>query len=132
MMLDIEVLIKQVMNCAIAVRRYLGEGFVESIYREALIFELEKVGLTADKEYPLKVFYKEGRVLGEFRADILVEKRLILELKAVDELCNRHEVQLVNYLKASKIDDGLLINFGGEKIDIKRKYRIYRPKGTFY
>ncbi len=120
------------MNCAIAVRRYLGEGFVESIYREALIFELEKVGLTADKEYPLKVFYKEGRVLGEFRADILVEKRLILELKAVDELCNRHEVQLVNYLKASKIDDGLLINFGGEKIDIKRKYRIYRPKGTFY
>lgn len=131
MMLDIEGLIKQVMNCAIAVRRYLGEGFVESIYQEALLIELKKIGIPTIKECSLKVYYKDGSVLGDFRVDILVDERLILELKAVQELCERHEIQLVNYLKASGINDGLLINFGGDKIAFKRKYRFYRPKGSY-
>lgn len=129
---NIENLVKQVMNCAIAVRRYLGEGFIESVYREALLIELNQIGIPATKECSLKVYYKDGSVLGDFRVDVLVDERLILELKAVKELCDRHEIQLVNYLKASRIDDGLLINFGGEKITFKRKYRVYRPKGSAY
>jgi len=76
-------------------------------------------------EYPVNVYYDET-VVGEFKIDLLVENSVILELKAVNNLVAAHEVQLVNYLTALHIDDGLLINFGAPKLEIKRKYRLYR------
>ena len=69
--------------------------------------------------------YYEDEVVGEFRADMIVDHRVIVELKAVNNLASAHEVQLVNYLTATQLDNGLLINFGAPKLEIKRKYRIY-------
>lgn len=129
--MDIEEIVKETVNRAVRVRRYLGEGFLESVYQEALLIELRKVGLSAEKEIPVKVIYEDGSKIGLFKVDVLVEGCLILELKTVGDLTERHEMQLVNYLKASRLDTGLLINFWGEKIKIKRKYRQGLSRGTY-
>lgn len=125
-MKDTEEIIRTVIRCASKVRRHLAAGFLESIYQKALTIELQACGLQAEMEYPIQVYYRDI-VVGEFKVDILVERRIIVELKAVLNLHPIHAAQLVNYLTATHIDDGLLINFGGEKLEIKRKYRIYRP-----
>ena len=128
-MKDTEEIIKTIIRCASKVRRHLAAGFLESVYQKALTIELEACGLRAETEYPIQVYYGDT-VVGEFRADILVEQRIIVELKAVMNLHPMHEAQLINYLTATHIDHGLLINFGGERLEIKRKYRIYRPPLT--
>ena len=122
--MNIEELITEIINSAYSVRMVLGPGFLESVYRNALGVELSKRDIPYDMEYPMNVFY-EDEVVGEFRADMIVDHRVIVELKAVNNLVSAHEVQLVNYLTATQLDNGLLINFGGPKIEIKRKYRIY-------
>ena len=98
-----------------------------SAWDHALMVELEAAGLRAEKEVPIAVAYKGVRV-GDYRADIVVENRLILELKAVVALNAAHEAQLVNYLNATGIDDGLLINFGAASLQHKHKYRVYRQQ----
>lgn len=120
----IEELIEQVVDCAYQVHHTLGPGFLESVYQNAMMVELKEQGIKAISEYPLDVIYKDVNV-GEFRADIMIEGQLIIELKAVNSLVVSHEIQLVNYLTATNIDNGLLINFGGNRIEIKRKYRTY-------
>jgi GxxExxY protein len=92
-----------------------------------MLVELEKNGLTYEVEKPINVYY-ENVLVGEFKADIVVEGSLILELKAVSSLHVAHEIQLVNYLTATGIDDGLLINFGSEELQFKRKFRVYRKR----
>ena len=124
-MKDMDELIDSINNCAMRIRRQLPQGYLEAVYKNAMVIELRKLGLPFETEKPIKVFY-DGISVGEYKADIIIDNRLILELKAVQNLCTAHEVQLVNYLTATGIDDGLLINFGGEKIDIRHKYRIYR------
>jgi len=124
-MKDMDELIDSINNCAMRIRRQLPQGYLEAVYKNAMVIELRKLGLPFETEKPIKVFY-DGLPVGEYKADIIIDNRLILELKAVQNLCTAHEVQLVNYLTATGIDDGLLINFGGEKIDIRHKYRIYR------
>ena len=126
-MVDVEVLIKTVMDCAGNIRRCLGPGYLESVYKNAMIVELKKNGLSYEIEKPISVFYDDVLV-GDFKADIVVEGILILELKAVQSLHMAHEIQLVNYLTATGIDDGLLVNFGSEELQFKRKYRIYRRR----
>ena len=118
-----EQIIKEVIHCAYVVRYNLGEGFLESVYQNAMMIELSKLGLHVEKEKQINVFYVDDTLIGVFKADILVEDFLILELKTVAELINAHEMQLVNYLKATRIDDGLLINFYGKKVQVKRKFR---------
>ena len=100
-------------------------GFLESVYKNALLIELRKNGLKVDKEVPINVHYNNV-IVGEFQADIIVEDSVILELKAIQKLSTIHEAQLVNYLTATNIEHGLLINFGSEKFEVKRKYRIFR------
>ena len=92
-----------------------------------MIIELRKWGLGYEVERPINVYYDQVLV-GEFRADIIVENMLILEMKATHSLHVAHELQLVNYLTATGMDHGLLINFGSDEIQIKRKYRIYRKR----
>ena len=123
--MDVEELIKQVIQCAYNVRMKLSAGFLESVYRNALLIELCDNSLKADKEVPIDVHYNDI-VVGEFRADIIVENSVIIELKATQHLLPTHEAQLVNYLTATDIEHGLLINFGSEKIEIKRKYKTYK------
>ena len=123
--MDIEELISTIIECAYNVRLQLGPGFLESVYKNALILELGKNDIACESEYPINVMYDDV-VVGEFRADLIVEKKVIIELKAVSNIVAAHEVQLVNYLSATYIDNGLLINFGASKLEVKRKYRIYR------
>jgi GxxExxY protein len=125
--MDVENLIRLVMDCAGNIRRQLGPGYLEAVYKNAMLVELQKNGLDYEVEKPLNVYY-EGVLVGEFKADIIVENMLILELKAVSSIHVAHELQLVNYLTATGVDNGLLINFGSEELQIKRKFRIYRKR----
>ncbi|MBW1919647.1 MAG: GxxExxY protein [Deltaproteobacteria bacterium] len=113
----------QIIQCAYKVHNKLGFGFLESVYQNALLIELEKTGLKAEKEVPIKVFYDE-RIVGDYVADIIVEDKVILELKSVKELHPAHSAQLLNYLKATGMEVGLLINFS-ESVEIKRK--VFTP-----
>ncbi len=112
------------MDSVKTIRRQLGPGYLESVYKNAMIVELRKRNISYEVERPIRVLY-DNVVVGEFKADIIVENRLILELKAIQSLCVANEIQLVNYLTATGIDDGLLINFGSPQLQFKRKYRIY-------
>ena len=118
-------LITEIIECAKRIRRQLGPGFLEKVYKNAMVVELRKLKLKFETEKLIQVLY-DGIVVGEYRTDIIVEGKLILELKATQDLSIANEVQLVNYLTSTQIDDGLLINFGSEKLQFKRKYRIYR------
>ena len=118
-------LITEVIECAKRIRRQLGPGFLEKVYKNAMVVELRKLKLNFETEKLIQVLY-DGIVVGEYRTDIIVEGKLILELKAIQELTIANEVQLVNYLTSTRIDDGLLINFGSDKLQFKRKYRLYR------
>ena len=104
---------------AFEVNRILGSGFLQKVSENALLIELKERGLNAESQVPVKVFYKK-KVVGEYIIDILVEKKVIVELKTVEKFDNVHEAQLLNYLKASGIQVGLLINFKHPKVEIKR------------
>jgi len=118
-------LITEIIECAKRIRRQLGPGFLEKVYKNAMVVELRKLKLNFETEKLIQVLY-DGIVVGEYRTDIIVEGKLILELKATQDLSIANEVQLVNYLTSTQIDDGSLINFGSDKLQFKRKYRIYR------
>ena len=113
----------QVIGAAMRVHSALGPGFLESVYQNALILELQKLGLKIDAERPITVRY-DGQVVGLFTADLLINDSLIVELKANQLLAKAHEVQLVNYLVATGIDEGLLLNFGAERLEYKKKFRL--------
>lgn len=97
----------------------LGYGFLERVYQNALYQELMRRGFKCEAQHKIKVYFK-GHEVGEYFADLLVNGHIILELKAVDSICNEHELQLINYLKATEIEVGLLLNFG-EKPHVRRK-----------
>lgn len=97
----------------------LGYGFLEKVYENSLVLELRKLGLNVVAQVPISVSYK-GVLVGEYVADVLVEDKVIVEIKAVRVLLSEHEAQLLNYLKASKLEIGLLVNFG-PRAEVKRK-----------
>lgn len=112
-------LTEKIIKAAYKVHNVLGFGFIEKVYQNALLIELRKTGLSILSEEPITVYY-ENEIVGQYVADIIVEDKVVLELKAVKELAEIHEVQLVNYLKATGIELGLLINFG-HSVQVKRK-----------
>lgn len=124
---SINMLTHSIIGCAFKVYNTLGFGFLESVYEKSLLIELNKLNISTKAQEPIKVYY-EDKVVGDYYADILIENKLILELKSVRQLAEVHEVQLVNYLKATSIENGLLINFGPEKVDVKRKFKTYSDK----
>jgi GxxExxY protein len=117
---------RKVIGEAMHVHRVLGAGFAEIVYKNALLIRLKKIGLRIESEKPLPVYF-EGEIVGTFATDVIVEGRLLLELKAVSALVAAHEVQLVNYLTATKIEVGLLLNFGSRSLEIKRRTLGYLP-----
>ncbi len=123
--MNIDELCYKVIGAAMAVHRHFGPGYLEEVYKNALIVELTALGIHTEKEVPIAVNYKGIRV-GDYRADVIVDNRLILELKAVTNINPSHEAQVVNYLNATGIEDGLLINFGAHSLQHKHKYRVYR------
>lgn len=124
-----EELTEKIIGCSFKVYNTMGFGYLESVYEKCLLIELRKTGLTAESKIPITVFY-EKQIVGEFIADILIEDTIIVELKSVRQLAKIHEMQLVNYLVATRKDLGLLVNFGEEKVEIKRKVRILQAIKT--
>jgi GxxExxY protein len=118
-------LTKEIISCALKVHRTLGPGFLESVYGKAMAHELGKAGLQVVRQRAVKVVY-DGVVVGDFVADMLVEETVMVEIKAVQMLGRAHEVQLVNYLSATGIEIGLLLNFGSHSLQVKRKYRTFQ------
>jgi GxxExxY protein len=114
----------QIIGLAMKVHSALGPGFLESVYQNAMILELREAGHKVESEKNLIVKYRET-VMGVFIADLLVDDRLIVENKAIQTLAVVHEVQLVNYLAATGLDEGLLLNFGGLRLEYKKKFRVY-------
>jgi len=118
-MLELEELTYRIRGCVFEVYRCLGHGFLEKVYENALCMELQSQGIEAKAQVPLEVRYK-GAVVGEYVADILVEDRVLLELKAQRQLSPGNESQLLNYLRAGKWQVGMLINFAFPKAQIRR------------
>jgi GxxExxY protein len=110
---------EKIIAAAYTVHKQLGYGFLEKVYKNALIIELENLPFKCRAEAPIQVFY-QNKLVGEFFADIIVEDKVVIEVKAVSKIDPAHEVQLVNYLKASGISVGLLINFG-TSVEVKRR-----------
>lgn len=126
--MKIDDLTHTIIGCAYKVHRTLGAGFLEKVYENALRIELERAGIVAKQQEKLLVWY-EGHVVGEFVPDLWIVDQLIIEVKGVQTIQNELEVQLVNYLSATGVNDGLLINFGSS-VQVKRKFREYKPKGS--
>jgi GxxExxY protein len=121
-------LIEKVIGATYKVHNTLGAGFLEKIYERSMLIELRKLGIEVEGQFPISVYYDDIRV-GDYNADLFVDNCLVVELKAVENLTVAHEKQLVNYLAATKTDDGLLINFGSS-VQVKRKFRTYKKPIT--
>jgi GxxExxY protein len=122
-------LARKVIGLAMKVHRALGCGFLESIYGNALAIELANSGMTFEREKKYSVFYS-GNEIGSFFADFVVDSKLIVELKAAESPAVAHSVQLVNYLAASKLDLGLLLNFGAKSLEFRTKTRFFEPSSN--
>lgn len=114
-----ELITKAVIGCAFEVINELGAGFLESVYEKALLLALRQKGLSAISQHPIKVMFR-GECVGDFYADIFVEEKVIGELKAVKAIALEHQAQIINYLNATGIEVGLLVNFGNPKLEYKR------------
>ena len=114
-----DALTTRIIRCVILVHQTLGPGYIESVYRRALLVELGKQGLAASAEHQVLIYY-DGCLVGRHRLDLLVEDRVILELKTTEVLSRAHYAQVRSYLKATQLELGLLINFSGERADFRR------------
>ena len=112
----------EIIGASYDVYNTLGFGFLESVYKKSLTIELNKKNLSVEEEKPLTVYYDQFEV-GSFFVDLFVENEIIVELKSVNTIVKAHEVQLVNYLNALKMEIGLLINFGPSGVEVKKKFR---------
>ncbi len=115
----------RVIGAAMRVHSTLGPGFTESVYQNALALEMALEGILFEREVKLEVRYR-GELVGQYRADLLVSGKLILELKAVQAILPEHEVQVVNYLTATGLERALLLNFGARSLQVKKKFRTPR------
>ena len=109
----------KIIDCAFEVHKTLGYGFLEKVYENSLKYELVDAGLLVEQQAVIQVIYK-GKIAGDYRADLFVGEKIIVELKAEKQLNSSHEAQLLNYLKATNVKVGYLINFGKYKLEFKR------------
>ncbi len=113
------VITEKIIRAFFNVYNNLGYGFLEKVYENSMIIELQKLGCIVEKQKNIKVLY-DGKIVGEYYVDLLVDDKVMIELKAAENLCREHEAQLLNYLKSTNIEIGLLLNFG-KKAEIRRK-----------
>ena len=125
-----ENLTRAIIGCSMIVQRGLGPGFLESVYQNALAWELRSANILVDCERRLQVRYREV-VVGDFVADMVIADRVLVEIKAVRALAPAHEAQLVNYLAATGMEVGLLINFGAARLSFKRRTRVPRQLRSY-
>jgi GxxExxY protein len=117
---EIFLLCDRIRECAFSLHRHLRHGHAEKVYENGLANRLRKQALRVLQQHPLKVFDEDGTLLGDFLADLFVDGRLIIELKACRALNDDHVAQLLGYLRASRCEHGLLINFGSPKLEIRK------------
>ena len=123
---------EKIIGCAYTVYNKMGYGFLESVYEKCLLIELQKAGLKTQQQKPIRIHYN-GVDVGDYSADLVVEEKVLIELKSVHRLAKTHEIQLVNYLVATGISVGLLINFGEIEVEVKRKVKELTNMGErFY
>ncbi|MEZ6096083.1 MAG: GxxExxY protein [Pirellulaceae bacterium] len=116
-----------IIGCAFQVSNELGTGFLESVYEKSLAMLLREKGLSCSSQHPIQVKFR-GVVVGEFVADLLVEGKVVVKLKAVKGIAPEHQAQVINYLKATEMDVGLLINFGCPRLEFKRFTRASKSE----
>ncbi|MFZ1700048.1 MAG: GxxExxY protein [Pyrinomonadaceae bacterium] len=121
-----EELKSKILECYFEVMKELGSGFLESVYEKALIVALSQKGLQARSQVPLKVKFREV-IVGDFFADLIVDEKVLVELKAVARILSDHKAQVINYLNATGIDVGLLINFGNPRVEYFRLHPSINP-----
>jgi GxxExxY protein len=120
--LELNEITEQIIGAAYTVGNNLGCGFLEKVYERALVHELRKRGINVEPQYVIRVFY-DGIIVGDFTADLLVEQKVLVELKAVNALNDIHIAQCLNYLAATRLKLCLLLNFGKPKVEVKRLMR---------
>ena len=111
-----------IIGCAYKVYNQMGFGFLESVYEKCILIEMRAAGLSVEAQKSISVQYQD-EIVGDFIADLVIENKIVVELKAIEQLTKAHEIQLVNYLVATGISVGLLINFGRTQVEVKRKVR---------
>ncbi len=126
--MDMKALCDQVRQTSYDIHAYHGHGHLEKVYENALAHRLKKIGLKAEQQHPIDVYDEDGTLLGEFFADLLAEGELVIELKAVKAFAPEHEAQILGYLKSSRKEHGLLINFGSYKFEIRKYIRSVNQK----
>jgi GxxExxY protein len=114
-----EELTGKILEACFEVSKELGAGFLESVYEKALLISLAQKGLHVESQVRLKVHFR-GVVVGKFSADLLVEDKVIVEVKAIESLLNKHYAQVINYLKATGLEVGMIVNFGNAKLEYRR------------
>lgn len=119
-MSNIKKLCDIVRETSYAIHLYHGQGHLEKVYENALAHRLRNQGLNVRQQTPISVFDEDGTILGDYFADLLVEDQLLVELKAVKTLADEHAAQLLGYLKSTRIEHGLLVNFGSYKFEIQK------------
>jgi GxxExxY protein len=125
---DINALCDVVRETAFAIHTYHAHGHLEKVYENALTHRLTKAGFIVKQQHPLNVYDEDGTSIGEYFADLFVENRLLVELKAVKTISKEHVAQILGYLKSAEVEDGLLINFGSYKFQIKKYTLTRRPR----
>ena len=117
---QVKVLCDEVRQVAYDIHVYHGHGHLEKVYENALSHRLRKTGLDVKKQHPIKVYDEDGTLIGDYIADLLVNDWLIVELKTAKTIAPEHEAQILGYLKSSRLEHGLLINFGSYKFEIRK------------
>ena len=128
MALEYEAISEKIIGAAFEINKVLGYGFLEKVYQKAMQVQLKHLGLKTELEIPIKVRFK-GYIIGDYFADLLVEEKVVVELKVAENYNSKDEAQLINELKATGIRVGLLINFGKQRVEFKRL--IYGKKSAF-
>jgi GxxExxY protein len=117
---DVLILCDQIRETAFSIHVFLGNGHLERIYENALVSRLRKLGITVQQQCAVSVLDEDGTLLGAYVADLVIEGRLLVELKATAKLAPEHFSQILGYLKATRLEHGLLINFGAQKLEIRK------------
>jgi GxxExxY protein len=118
--MDIMQLCDLVRQTGFELHRYLGPGMLEKVYENGLAHRLRKQGLHAEQQWALKIYDEDGTILGDYSADLFIDHRLIIEVKACRTIVDEHVAQLLGYLRAARVEHGLLINFGANKYQLKK------------
>ena len=128
---DIKALCDQVRQIAYDIHVYHAHGHLEKVYENALAHRLRKAGLVVEQQHSIKVYDEDGTIIGDYFSDLLVDGRLIIELKTAKTLAPEHEAQILGYLKSSRLEHGLLINFGSYKFEIRKfAWTEWEPQRT--